>query len=164
MFVKSLDQSGLTRLLYTTSSANLLFVGICFASLVLLSVTSASASRHLSTKSSKHSTARKDKSERLQSDASKRRTSEASFEDKNSNTPTAQGTADANWEFSVTPYFFLPRLTGTVGVLGQRAEVNASFLDLFRNLDLALMGTFEARKGNWSFMPMECTCRCPARR
>ena len=57
--------------------------------------------------------------------------------------------APEEWEFSVTPYAFLPRLKGTVGVVGQTAEVNASFSDIFRNLNFAAMGTFEARKRNW---------------
>lgn len=55
----------------------------------------------------------------------------------------------SNWEFSVTPYLFLARLNGTVGALGRTAQVNASFSDIFHNLDFAAMGTFEARKGNW---------------
>ena len=63
-----------------------------------------------------------------------------------------QGTTGAGWEFSVSPYFFLASLDGSVGVVGQRAEVNASFRDLFRNLDFAMMGQFEARKGNWSIL------------
>jgi hypothetical protein len=56
------------------------------------------------------------------------------------------------WEFAVTPYLFLARLDGLVGVVGQTAQVNASFRDIFRNLDFAAMGTFEARKGNWMFV------------
>jgi len=62
--------------------------------------------------------------------------------------PTSSPQTD-DWEFSVTPYAFLARLNGTVGVVGQTAEVNASFSDIFRNLDFAAMGTFEARKRNW---------------
>ena len=70
----------------------------------------------------------------------------------------AQSAAPANppppeeWEFSVTPYLFLARLNGTVGVVGQTAEVNASFSDIFRSLNFAAMGTFEARKRNWSVL------------
>ena len=60
--------------------------------------------------------------------------------------------ATDKWEFAVTPYVFLPRLTGSVGVLNQTAQVNASFSDIFRNLDFAAMGTFEARKRNWSVL------------
>ena len=61
-------------------------------------------------------------------------------------------TSPDEWEFNVTPYVFLPRLKGTIGVVGETAEVNASFSDIFRNLDFAAMGTFEARKGNWSVL------------
>jgi hypothetical protein len=57
-----------------------------------------------------------------------------------------------DWEFSVTPYVFLPRLKGTIGIVGETAEVNASFSDIFRNLDFAAMGTFEARKRNWTVL------------
>src|SRR5215510_11176711 len=60
-----------------------------------------------------------------------------------------QSSPSDSWEFSVTPYLFLARLNGTVGVVGQTAEVNASFRDIFRSLDFAAMGTFEARKGNY---------------
>lgn len=56
------------------------------------------------------------------------------------------------WQISVTPYFFLASLDGTIGVVGQRAEVSARFRDLFRNLDFAIMGQVEARKGNWSIL------------
>src|SRR5687767_5642174 len=61
-------------------------------------------------------------------------------------------TSPDEWEFNVTPYVFLPRLKGTIGVVGETAEVNASFSDIFRNLDFAAMGTFEARKRNWSVL------------
>ncbi len=66
--------------------------------------------------------------------------------------PKPQPSPDPGWEFSVAPYFFLASLDGTVGVVGQQAQVNARFRDLFRNLDFAAMGQFEARKGNWSIL------------
>jgi hypothetical protein len=67
-----------------------------------------------------------------------------------SNPPSSSQTASSEgWEFSVTPYIFFSGLKGTVGVQQQTAIVNARFPDIFRNLDFALMGTFEARKGNW---------------
>src|ERR1041384_5081502 len=70
-----------------------------------------------------------------------------------SSPPNPQGTSSTgDWEFSVTPYAFLPRLKGTVGVVGQTAEVNASFSDIFKNLNFAAMGTFEARKRNWTIL------------
>ena len=66
------------------------------------------------------------------------------------NATTGSQTSSAEkWEFSVAPYIFFARLNGTVGVQPRTATVNASFPDIFRNLDFALMGTFEARKGNW---------------
>jgi hypothetical protein len=60
--------------------------------------------------------------------------------------------ASSKWEFSVTPYAFFAALNGRIGVVGQTAQVNASFSDIFRNLDFAAMGSFEARKGKWSFV------------
>mgnify|MGYP003581140810 CR=1 FL=1 len=63
-----------------------------------------------------------------------------------------QPSPDPKWEVSISPYFFLASLDGTVGVAGQRAEVNARFGDLFRNFDFATMGQVEARKGNWSIL------------
>jgi len=70
-----------------------------------------------------------------------------------SNEPAPQASpSPEGWQFSVAPYFFLASLDGTVGVVGQQAQVNARFRDLFRNLDFAAMGQFEARKGNWSFL------------
>jgi opacity protein-like surface antigen len=65
---------------------------------------------------------------------------------------TPQASPDPKWEFTVSPYFFLASLDGTIGAAGQRAEVNARFRDLFRHLDFALMGQVEARKGNWSIL------------
>jgi len=63
-----------------------------------------------------------------------------------------QASPDEGWEFFVTPHFFLAGLDGTIGVVGQRTEVSATFRDLFRNLDFAAMGQLEARKGNWSIL------------
>lgn len=72
----------------------------------------------------------------------------------NEESPPAPQSASApgGWEFTVTPYLFLARLNGTVGVVGQTSQVNASFRDIFRNLEFAAMGTFEARKGNWGVL------------
>src|SRR5262245_38758586 len=63
-----------------------------------------------------------------------------------------QGGSGSKWEFSVAPYAFFAALDGRVGVAGQTAQVNASFSDIFKNLDFAAMGAFEARKGKWSFV------------
>src|ERR1700752_4955733 len=67
----------------------------------------------------------------------------------NNTTSSSQTTPSENWEVSVTPYVFFAGLKGNIGVQRQTAVVNATFPDIFRNLDFALMGTFEARKGNW---------------
>jgi len=64
--------------------------------------------------------------------------------------PAPQG--GSKWEFSVAPYAFFAALDGRVGVVGQTAQVDASFSDIFKNLDFAAMGAFEARKGKWSFV------------
>lgn len=70
-----------------------------------------------------------------------------------SNPPTgSQTTSSEKWEFFVTPYIFFSGLKGEVGVQRQTAIVNARFPDIFRNLDFAMMGTFEARKGNWMIL------------
>ena len=42
----------------------------------------------------------------------------------------SQASQDPDWEFNVSPYFFLASLDGTIGAVGQRAEVNARFRDL----------------------------------
>lgn len=65
---------------------------------------------------------------------------------------TAAPQASPKWEFSVAPYAFFAALDGRIGVVGQTAQVDASFSDIFRNLDFAAMGTFEAHKGNWSIV------------
>ena len=65
---------------------------------------------------------------------------------------TPQGGSGSKWEFSVAPYAFFAALDGRVGVVGQTAQVDASFSDIFRNLDFAAMGTFEARKGKWAIV------------
>lgn len=75
--------------------------------------------------------------------------SESPAVSQSTSTVTSQSASPEEWEFSITPYVFLPRLRGTIGVVGETAEVNASFADIFRNLDFAAMGTFEARKRNW---------------
>lgn len=67
----------------------------------------------------------------------------------NNGTTDPQTTAAEQWEFTVAPYVFFAGLKGTIGVQRQTAFVNATFPDIFRNLDFAMMGTFEARKGNW---------------
>lgn len=53
------------------------------------------------------------------------------------------------WPFEVTPYLFAAGLNGTAGARGVEADVDASFSDIWDNLDIGLMGLFEARNGPW---------------
>jgi hypothetical protein len=54
------------------------------------------------------------------------------------------------WNFEVTPYFFAAGLDGTAGARGIEADVDASFSDIWDNLDIGLMGLFLARRGPWT--------------
>jgi opacity protein-like surface antigen len=54
------------------------------------------------------------------------------------------------WNFEVTPYLFASGLNGTAGARGIQADVDASFSDIWDNLDIGLMGLFLAQKGPWS--------------
>jgi len=63
--------------------------------------------------------------------------------------PASSNPSPDDWEFTVTPYAFFSGLDGTVGAVRQTTQVNASFSDIFHNLDFAAMGAFEARKRNW---------------
>jgi hypothetical protein len=62
----------------------------------------------------------------------------------------AASTTDA-WQFEVTPYLFGAAMTGTVGVGGVSADVDASFGDIMDNFDSGFMMMIEARKGLWGF-------------
>jgi hypothetical protein len=73
----------------------------------------------------------------------------ASAQTDTNTTSGSQTSSSEEWEFSVAPYIFFSGLKGTIGVQRQTAIVDARFPDIFRNLDFAMMGTFEARKGNW---------------
>jgi hypothetical protein len=56
---------------------------------------------------------------------------------------------DSNWHFGVLPYLWFAGAHGTLGARGQEVSVHASPGDLLSNLDIALMGTFEARYKRW---------------
>lgn len=69
-------------------------------------------------------------------------------------TPRAEaqdGRGDA-WQFEATPYVWGAGLDGTLKIVGRPqsgVEVQQDFSDLWRVLDFAAMGAFEARKGKW---------------
>jgi hypothetical protein len=54
------------------------------------------------------------------------------------------------WNFEFTPYFLAAGLDGTAGARGIEADVDASFSDIWDNLDAGLMGLFLARRGPWT--------------
>jgi opacity protein-like surface antigen len=89
------------------------------------------------------------------------KTAELSRDASNSNSPVASGDspvipsqapADDQWQFQFSPYFWLASLHGTGGVGNRSTQVDESFSDIFHSLDFALMGIFEARKGNWGVL------------
>lgn len=67
----------------------------------------------------------------------------------------AQATpASDSWQFEATPYFWAAGMSGW-GRIGSRtptAKFDASFSDVWRNLDFGAMGTFEARKKRWGIL------------
>jgi hypothetical protein len=67
-------------------------------------------------------------------------------------TPAAarQAPTDA-WEVVVAPYLMGSGITGTVGALGQEANIDASASEVFSHLEVGFMGMVRALKGNWGF-------------
>lgn len=62
---------------------------------------------------------------------------------------------DGQWHYSLTPYAWFPNIYQTLQLgtpLGGGKTVNVEVKpnSYLSNLDFALMGTFEARKGNWA--------------
>jgi hypothetical protein len=58
-----------------------------------------------------------------------------------------------SWEFDIVPYVWGAGIEGSVGVGRLPAQgVEASFSDIWNNLDLAGMAAFEARKDHWGVL------------
>lgn len=62
---------------------------------------------------------------------------------------------DGEWRYSLTPYAWFPNITQTIHLNtplggGKTVEVEVKPDSYLSNLDFALMGTFEARKGDWA--------------
>jgi hypothetical protein len=66
--------------------------------------------------------------------------------------PAAAQTSGAAYKYEVSPYFWFSGLKGTVGARDRTAEVDASFRDIFDNLNLGAMGTFEVRWDRWRLL------------
>jgi hypothetical protein len=66
---------------------------------------------------------------------------------------SAEEKADAQdgWEFQVAPYLWGIALNGDVTVKGQKSDVDASFSDIWDELNFGGMLAFEGRKGKWGF-------------
>lgn len=64
---------------------------------------------------------------------------------------SAVAAEDDGWQYEVTPYLLAAGMEGTVGVKGDTVPVDASFSDIWDNLDVGFMGIFTAQKGPWSF-------------
>lgn len=63
-----------------------------------------------------------------------------------------QDPAASRWQFSFTPYLYATGIEGRVGARGRVVDIDESFGDVLSNLNLGLMGTFEARKGKLIFL------------
>jgi hypothetical protein len=62
---------------------------------------------------------------------------------------------DGQWRYSITPYAWFPNIRQTLQFNtplggGKTVEVEVKPDSYLSNLDFALMGTFEARKGDWA--------------
>jgi hypothetical protein len=62
---------------------------------------------------------------------------------------------DGQWHYSLTPYAWFPNIYQTLQLKtplggGKTVEVEVKPDSYLSNLDFALMGTFEARKGDWA--------------
>ncbi len=57
--------------------------------------------------------------------------------------------AESGWEFTVAPYLWAISMKGDVTVRGLEADVDASFNDIWDELNFAFMLAYEARKGRW---------------
>jgi len=56
------------------------------------------------------------------------------------------------WEFQVAPYFWFVSMDGNITAKGQKSDVDTDFSDVWDELNIAGMVTFDARKGNWGFL------------
>jgi hypothetical protein len=60
--------------------------------------------------------------------------------------------ANNDWKFRAAPYLWLVALNGDVTVKGRESDLDLSFNDIWDELNIAAMLTFDARKGKWGFL------------
>ncbi|CAB1077837.1 hypothetical protein D1AOALGA4SA_5615 [Olavius algarvensis Delta 1 endosymbiont] len=54
-----------------------------------------------------------------------------------------------DWKFRVAPYMWLVALEGDVTVRGRKSDLDLGFKDIWDELNIAAMLTFDARKDKW---------------
>ena len=59
---------------------------------------------------------------------------------------------EGGWEISASAYMWFLTLSGDVTVKGNTSHVDMDFGDIWSELNMAGMGAFEARKGNWGLL------------
>lgn len=57
--------------------------------------------------------------------------------------------ADSNWDFEITPYLWAVGQSGETGNALVTSDFDASFSDIFNNLDMAFLLDFEAQNDTW---------------
>ena len=57
--------------------------------------------------------------------------------------------SESGWEFAIAPYMWAISMSGDVTVKGLEADVDASFKDIWDELNFAFMAAYEARKDRW---------------
>jgi len=57
--------------------------------------------------------------------------------------------ANSGWKFRVAPYMWFLSLEGDATVKGQESDLDLGFSDIWDELNIAGMLTFDARKGKW---------------
>jgi hypothetical protein len=67
-----------------------------------------------------------------------------------SSLPASAQSSVEGWTLSITPYAWGTGIAGTVGIHDRPVEIDASFSDLIKNTDFALMFATEARYARWS--------------
>jgi len=60
--------------------------------------------------------------------------------------------AEKDWSFNLSTYAWATSITGTISAGGRSADVDISFQDVVRHLDMAFMGSAELRYKRWGFM------------
>lgn len=66
--------------------------------------------------------------------------------------PVVQTPSESPWSFSLTPYGWATGIDGTISVGDRTADVDISFNDVLKHLDMTFMMAAELRYKRWGFM------------